>query len=125
MTRFRFAFAVALLATLGACSTLDPLGPRDFRGFAYPGDCAGDLAGVGPEPVFVSRAELHAVIDSITKLRAKRSNRAMDGLYTKAFGKPQIFINKALTGPARADVLRHERCHYIMDQLTGSPYWHD
>lgn len=35
-----------------------------------------------------------------------------------------IAVRSDLSGVLLADPLRHERCHILMKELTGSPEWH-
>ena len=35
-----------------------------------------------------------------------------------------VAVRSDLTGDLLADTLRHEYCHLIMRDLTGSPEWH-
>ena len=103
----RAALALALL--LAGCATGEPL--QDFAGNSYPPACRGNLSDIQTPIAFVPGASLQW--------------RASHGATVRGMWMPGLIqIDNSLAGWLRDDVIRHERCHERIYELTGSPNWH-
>lgn len=108
----------ALAATwmLAGCATSTPA-DVDFLGNVYPPECK-DVS------------DIHITIretttDAMRELTGFTDRRHLYSVWLRFVYKPhEIWIDKDLPAHLRSDVIRHEKCHEKMWQLTGNGDWH-
>lgn len=99
---------------LSACASSPHQGAgRDFLGNVYPPQCA-DLSGVTASIIETSE-------DEVILWEHGRGS----GNYGGWMGDGVIVIAHGLDPKTKAEVIRHEKCHQRMFELTGSAEWHD
>lgn len=109
----RRAMLVALMLTAAAPSCAPVSDDRDYAGNVYPPACRGDLSHI---PVsFIPSANIAALMRFWNAAPTPLNGGTPHGITLHHVdGTATAYVDEALRGWKRDDIVRHERCHVLV-----------